>query len=179
MAEMTWQELWDQAKERRISRRRERLQRSGERENLRRRLAERPGVEDGGAAVAFSRRTFHSQERRHQERLYMRGLVELELAGEAGTLQAHAQNISYGGIGLYLRKPLEVGRKVWVRIRYLKARGQEDDEGIRGQVRWCRPQGNWFAAGIAFDRMDPDLNPGLVSFLEQTEWLRGRSAARG
>ena len=117
---------------------------------------------------------------RSRERLYIRAAVELEFSGPEEAVEGYTRNISYGGIGLYVRRPLAVGREVWVGIHYLNGCRLEGDEAVCSRVRWCRPEGAWFAAGIEFERMDEDLNPALIAFLEQTEWLRntGREQAR-
>jgi Tfp pilus assembly protein PilZ len=109
------------------------------------------------------------KEKRKHQRLYILASLELELLEDSTLIEAYANNISYGGMGLYTKNPLPVGQPVCARIRLLDPHEIQERETITGCVRWCRPVGAFFAAGIEFDRIDEDLNPGLVSFLEQTQ----------
>ena len=102
----------------------------------------------------------------------MMARLELEFEGDPAVLEAYANNVSYGGMGLYCRKPLPVGQEVWAKIDFINARTQQQWEAIAGTIRWCRPVGFWFAAGLEFKRLDRDEHAILVSFLEQTEHLR-------
>jgi len=102
----------------------------------------------------------------------MMAQLELEFEGDPAVLEAYANNVSYGGMGLYCRKPLPVGQEVWAKIDFINARTQQQWEAIAGTIRWCRPAGFWFAAGLDVKRHDRDEHGVLISFLEQTEHLR-------
>ena len=74
------------------------------------------------------------ENRRDRERLYMRTPVELELPDQEDAVAAQADNISYGGMGIFCKQPLTVGCELWVKIQYHKAQKEEDSEVVRGRV---------------------------------------------
>jgi c-di-GMP-binding flagellar brake protein YcgR len=78
---------------------------------------------------------------------------------------AHIINISYGGVGIYVKESL----KGWVQIT-IKLRVSGDKwvaETVCGHVAWKKRIGSMYAIGISFIDLDPKDHRHIVSFLRQ------------
>ncbi len=96
-------------------------------------------------------------------------VVELYFPELSVRVQANATDLSYGGVGLYALERLPVGKKVIVQLGFWDARGLLCIETVDGVVRWTRPKGHGYAAGIRFDGLIPEKHQRIVAFLEHTD----------
>jgi hypothetical protein len=110
------------------------------------------------------------EERRKYPRIpTMYDVVELYFPELSVRIDANAIDLSYGGLGLYALERLPVGRPVTVRLSFWDVRGILHTETVDSVVRWCRPKGHGYAAGIRFDSLLPEKHPRIIALLEQTD----------
>lgn len=84
-------------------------------------------------------------------------------------INAYAINLSEGGIGVYLHKPLTKGEKFCVSIEYENGRGSITTEPMCGIVSWSCKVGSNYAAGIEFENeIDDSTYPVLQKCIENT-----------
>jgi len=107
-------------------------------------------------------------ERRESNRLGFHYRVELAIAGGA-TVEVLRPNISWGGIGFYSRDPIPDTGEVRVRITFLGRDGSAQVEEAAGRLVWSKRDGNFTAAGVAFDVTDPEAHPLLARYLRYAE----------
>lgn len=110
----------------------------------------------------------HMENRRQSERHYLVAAVRIKPDKGRG-INASAINLSSGGIGVYLHKPLKKGEKFCVTIDYNNKDEKFTTEPMCGFVTWSCKVGTNFAAGIEFNNpvKDSDL-PLLQKCLENT-----------
>jgi hypothetical protein len=72
--------------------------------------------------------------------------IEYQTTSEvSGVSQEHLNDISSGGLSFSCAKPLQPGTLVDIRIALVKPSFE-----ARGQVAWCRSEGDGFVVGVAF-----------------------------
>ncbi len=81
-------------------------------------------------------------------------------------IEAHIVNISYGGVGLYVKEPLEG------RVQVAISLGVEEDthiaEIVSGHVCWNRRLiGSSWVVGISFEGLNPKEHGRLLSYLDR------------
>lgn len=106
-------------------------------------------------------------ERRKYKRASLIGLVEVRRNPTDPPVEAHAINISYGGLAIYIEKSL-TGR-VEMRLFYGDGTGKWIDETVSGQVMWQQKVGTWYATGIQFDELNPQDHSMTLGFLESND----------
>ncbi len=90
-------------------------------------------------------------------------------------IEAYIINISYGGVGLYVKEAFE-GR-VQVTLSLSVGSGKRVSESVWGEVSWKKPVGVSYAIGIAFEDLNMKDHPNLLAFLDEwrpvqaTSWL--------
>ncbi|NOZ00574.1 MAG: hypothetical protein GXP54_01625, partial [Deltaproteobacteria bacterium] len=77
-----------------------------------------------------------------------------------------ATDLSLGGLKMVLDHELEPGHRVKLEFRPLQSRGRIESVAA---VRWCRPQGEHFAAGLEFVEMDEGSRERFEEALEVLE----------
>jgi hypothetical protein len=93
-----------------------------------------------------------------------------EVIVEGGpAVEALRPTIGWNGLGFYTRDTLPSQGPVRVRVHFQDRDGMLRQEEIPGRLAWVRPDGNFTAAGVAFDRLDPEKHPLVVSFLQYAE----------
>ncbi|RMF18638.1 MAG: AMIN domain-containing protein [Candidatus Dadabacteria bacterium] len=92
-----------------------------------------------------------TEERRQHPRIPVRTIVKMQFATIGEFLQSYAQNISEGGMQLAVAQELQEGDRVGLEFKL-----KSDYPLIEGTavVRWCRPSGNHFLVGVAFEELD-------------------------
>ncbi len=98
--------------------------------------------------------------------------LELQFQEDSQRILANAVDISYGGIGLHSPKRVPVGHDVVVHFKFLVDRSVIQVEAVPGMVKWCRPMGFSFSAGIQFTEIDPEEYPLLASFLRENGTIK-------
>jgi hypothetical protein len=104
---------------------------------------------------------------RKYRRISMMNSAELMLPGDSDPIEALVDNVSYGGIGLYIPEQMTEGPDVIVRIVYNEGKPEKFAETIPGTVRWCRPFGTWYGVGIEFKYLSPKEHGRLLNYLDQ------------
>ena len=105
--------------------------------------------------------------RRKYKRASMMNSAELILPGDQSATEVLVVNVSFGGIGIYIPKPLAERTGIILRILYSEGKSERVAESVPGTVRWCRPMGTWFGVGIEFKYLNPREHSMLLKFLEQ------------
>ncbi len=92
------------------------------------------------------------KERRRHKRGYFIAEVRVR-SREGGTwISGATVNISEGGIGMYLKRGVEKGKEVIVKMTVLVGNKLMVTEEIPAKVRWVQPVGRHYAVGIRFTR---------------------------
>lgn len=109
------------------------------------------------------------EERRKYPRIpTMYDVVELYFPELRIRIHTNATDLSSGGLGLYALERLPVGEKVMVKLGFWDVCGILCFETVDGVVRWTRPKGHGYAAGIRFDGLTPEKHPRISALLEET-----------
>ncbi len=96
----------------------------------------------------------------------MMTMLIVAYGGRSASIEAYSQNVSYRGMGFYSVSPVTVGKGVHIKIYYTPESDRGLIETIDGIVRWCKPVGQWYGAGIEFEDINPDKQPLLFSYIE-------------
>jgi c-di-GMP-binding flagellar brake protein YcgR len=80
-------------------------------------------------------------------------------------IEAQIINVSYGGMGIYVKKPLEGFVEISIILRV--GESKEVAETVAGQVMWKRRVGSMYAIGVSFKELNPKDHSRLISYLEQ------------
>ena len=78
------------------------------------------------------------------------GLGHLRINGDKKTHEVYIANISKGGTGIYIHKPIKVGTGVTITFTQHDLSGERVIENQPGTVAWCSRYGSVYAAGIKF-----------------------------
>ena len=104
---------------------------------------------------------------RKYRRINMMNSAEVMLPGDQSGIEALVDNVSYGGIGLYIPSQIAEGTEAIIRIIYNQGKGEKISETLSGTVRWCRPFGTWYGVGIEFKYLNPKEHGRLLNYLDQ------------
>jgi hypothetical protein len=107
-------------------------------------------------------------EMRSSGRLSLQARTEVILDG-APIVEALRPNIGWNGLGFFTRDGLPSHGPVRIRVHFQDREGSFQMEEVPGKLVWVRRDGNFTAAGVAFDRLDPKEQPLVVSFLQYAE----------
>lgn len=95
-------------------------------------------------------RIFQVKSKRRFRRLSIMGIGFLKVAGERKSQEVYIANISKGGTGIYIHKPLKVGIEVSITFTHRDIEGERRYEDQPGTIAWCSRCGSVYAAGIKF-----------------------------
>lgn len=101
---------------------------------------------------------------RQKDRISMFAAAVVRNSPSSPPVEAYIVNISYGGLGMYVKKPLQ-GR-VQTALNLSIGKSKRVTETIWGQVTWVKPVGTSYAVGISFEGLNPKDHGVLLSFLE-------------
>lgn len=88
--------------------------------------------------------------KRKIRRLTIVGIGSLRLKGEKKNQEVYLVNISKGGMGIYLHKPLKVGTEVSITFTHRDIEGERRFEDQPATIVWCSRFSSVYAAGIKF-----------------------------
>lgn len=88
--------------------------------------------------------------RRKFRRLTIMGIGSLRIEGEKKNQEVYIANLSKGGTGIYIHKPLKVGTSVSITFTYRDIEGERRFEDQLGTIAWCSRCGSVYATGIKF-----------------------------
>jgi hypothetical protein len=81
--------------------------------------------------------------------------------------QGMVSEVSFGGIGLYLVRPLEVGVKVNLEIRFMAGGGAIRTVTVKGTTVYCKFMDDIYYVGVKFnEELNPKLHPNLYSRIQ-------------
>ena len=81
-------------------------------------------------------------------------------------IEACIVNLSYGGVGLYVREPLEGRVQVAISLGFEK--DKHVAEMVWGHVCWKgRLPGSWWVVGISFEGLNPKDHGRLLAYLDR------------
>ena len=103
-------------------------------------------------------------DQRKKKRVSMIAAAVIRPSPSGPPIEAYIINISYGGLGLYVKEPLE-GR-VQTAISLRVGTGKRVTETVWGHVTWKKPVGSSYAVGISFEGLNPQDHKTLLSYLE-------------
>lgn len=98
--------------------------------------------------------------------------LSLEIFTQNDVLPAMAMNLSSGGVGVHMSRPITAGEVVGMSL-FLVEEGIEDETSptlnLKGKVVWCKERegGSGFTAGIRFLPLNKDGKHRLRHFLDQ------------
>ena len=78
------------------------------------------------------------------------GIASLRIGNEKKTVEVYIANISKGGTGIYIHKPIKVGTDVYITFTHRDIEGERRFEDQPGTIAWCARCGSVYAAGIRF-----------------------------
>jgi c-di-GMP-binding flagellar brake protein YcgR len=99
------------------------------------------------------------KKQRREDRPSVVASVKIKLVDGGPLMDAAAIDISRGGMGVYIKRPLEEGSKVVATLLFFDGKGYKTTEGMPGTVRWILEFGGQQAtgmtrmAGIQFDSL--------------------------
>jgi len=85
--------------------------------------------------------------------------------------EAYTFNISYGGLGMYLLKPIAEKTRVRIGIPFTDPTGKPLEEIVVGTVRWVKPFKNFYGCGIEFEELSRKDQPITFNFIQEAERL--------
>lgn len=93
------------------------------------------------------------ENRRENERFQILAEVLVRPVREKAWASAVLYNISDGGMGIYIQRPIRKNQRLLVKIIYFKdgRTAPSGVENITGTVRWTHKIGRYRAAGVMFD----------------------------
>lgn len=107
------------------------------------------------------------KQRRKLKRPYILAKVKIKPVKGGPSMEAMAINMSRGGIGVYIKRPLKKEQQVVVKLIFFDGKGFKTTEDTPAKVRWILEFGGQYAAGIRFDNLVYKKNqPALYSCLE-------------
>jgi hypothetical protein len=89
--------------------------------------------------------------RYHRYQVFTKAVVTVRSREGSGRMTTQVNNISQGGIGLYIDVPLEKATPVSVELTDLVNESRTDAEPLKGRVASLSKQMNHYFMGIAFD----------------------------
>jgi hypothetical protein len=107
-------------------------------------------------------------ERRKSNRISLQSRVELIL-GNSEAVEVLRPNVGWGGLGFFTRDLLPENGTARVRILFQDREGNPQWEEVRGNLVWTRRDGNFTAAGVAFEEIHAEDQPRLFSYLNYAE----------
>jgi hypothetical protein len=105
--------------------------------------------------------------RRNKGRVSMVAAAVVRQGFSNSPIEAYIINISYGGLGMYVKTPLE-GR-VQTAISLSVGTGRRVTETVWGHVTWKKPVGSSYAIGISFEGLNAQDHRMLLSHLENCQ----------
>lgn len=105
------------------------------------------------------------EDRRESKRVVITAVAEVTDLNDHMTLEGYVANISTGGIGVFLLKPLKAGCQVEVKMSFYTNDGISDIQQIQGVVRRVEMFNNVYNTGIEFEGLDPKKDAELFSYL--------------
>ncbi len=88
--------------------------------------------------------------KRKNRRLTIMGMGSLRLNGDRKTQEVYIANISKGGVGIYMHKPLKVGTGVNITFTQRDIEGDKSFDEQPATIAWCSRCGSVYAAGLRF-----------------------------
>ena len=88
--------------------------------------------------------------RRKNRRLTIMGMGSLKVEGDRKTQEVYIANISKGGVGIYMHKPLKVGIGVHISFTQRDIEGDTSFDEQPATIAWCSRCGSVYAAGLRF-----------------------------
>jgi len=88
--------------------------------------------------------------RRKNRRLTIMGMGSLKVEGDRKAQEVYIANISKGGAGIYIHKPLKVGTEVYLTFTQRDLAGESRFEEQPCTIAWCSRCGAVYAVGIKF-----------------------------
>ena len=106
-------------------------------------------------------------DRRKKKRRTMIVKAEVRPSPPDLPIMAEVINLSYGGIGILVKKPL-AGRVQVVLYHNLGfSRGQQIPEPVWGRVAWKKKVGSRYSIGVGFEGLNPKDHKFLLAFLDR------------
>lgn len=88
--------------------------------------------------------------KRKSRRLTIMGIGLLKVYNDKKGQEVYIANVSKGGTGIYIHKPLKVGTEVSISFTRRDIEGERKYEDQPGVIAWCSRCGTVYAAGIKF-----------------------------
>lgn len=125
-----------------------------------------PGEKQGGGSGRAK-----GPERRNHFRFSAMAAVTLTARGQEAQ-EGYMAGISRGGLGLYLQRPVAPGQLVVVNLPLIERGTGNRVLKIAARIRWVRPAGALFMAGLTFEKMSDERFRALMGHLHIMERLQ-------
>ena len=100
--------------------------------------------------------------KRKSTRVAVTALAEITFpSGE--TLSTYVANMSLEGLGLYVKKPIDAGTEIAVKLTYHDESGALKTKTVKGQVKWA--YNGFYALGVALQGMDLKEHDDLLQYI--------------
>ena len=111
------------------------------------------------------------KERRKHRRFGAMGPVDLTVQGEEPQ-EAYLAGIGRGGLGVYLHREVRPGQLVVLSLRLIEKGREGEALKIAARIRWVRPAGWFYMAGMEFEKMSDERYRMLLRHLNLIEALQ-------
>jgi len=103
-------------------------------------------------------------DQRKKKRVNMIAAAVVRPSPSGPPIEAYIINISHGGLGMYVKEPLDGRVQTTINLRV--GTNKRVTETVWGHVTWKKPVGLSYAIGISFEGLNPKDHGVLLSFLE-------------
>lgn len=105
------------------------------------------------------------EENRKYKRITLIGAAEVRDECGGALQEAHTISMGYGGVAFYVQRVPE--GQVQIRLFYRAPGGGSVSETVQSHVVWQKPVGSWYAVGVQFEGLDPEVHPLTIDYLHR------------
>lgn len=110
-------------------------------------------------------------EKRKHRRYGVMGLVTLTVQGEEPQT-AYLATIGRGGLGVYAHREIKANKLVVITLSLIEPGHEGEELKIAARIRWARPAGELYMAGLQFEKMSDQRYEALVRHLNVIEEMQ-------
>lgn len=107
-------------------------------------------------------------DKRNGRRVPLKGLAQVYLP-DGHNYPTYVANISRGGIGIFLKKEIDPGTELAIKLFYEDRAGNIRSDEVKGEVMWG--QGGFFAHGVAIRELNKPKHKDLFAYIESQEHI--------
>ncbi len=108
--------------------------------------------------------------RKHQRYPFLTTVKLIHQESKHSTV-GYTINISYGGMAMYVQKPVAEESQVEVWVPFIDSTGKPHGESVKGTVRWVRQFNDHYGVGLEFEELNRRDHPIILNFIQEAERL--------